>query len=426
MLRVNLAQARPGMVLALPLYHPRRPGVMLLREGVPLDEVTILRLREIGHGEAWIRYPGLEHLIQYINPPVVTACRDIAQRVSEAMDSVVSQPHAKLDYASYRWAVSSLLARLSENPKAALFIHSLSSSDPPSLRHATHVCWLSVLMGLKLEFYLQQQRARLPAPAARDVTNLGVGAMLHDIGMLRLDPETIERWHKTGDETDRKWRRHVHIGYELVREDVEPSAAAAVLHHHQKFNGEGFPARQTPDGLAAPKGQEIHVFARIIAAADVFDRLRYPPGGDDTLEPMPVVRALKRILQRPHRDWIDPVVLMALISVVPPYPPGTLVKLNTGRTCVVVDWTPLEPCRPVVQVMGDLDENPHRDRPPRRFDLRQERDMAIVQADGVDVAQDNFEPREPGEFDLISHARKMGSGLLAFTQTLPLKPPPIT
>jgi len=58
-----------------------------------------------------------------------------------------------------------------------------------AISHATAVAQLSVTMGLRLEQYLIRERSRLPARHAREVVNLGVGAMLHDIGKTKLQPE---------------------------------------------------------------------------------------------------------------------------------------------------------------------------------------------------------------------------------------------
>src|SRR5262249_47031041 len=144
---------------------------------------------------------------------------------------------AKLEYGDYRAAISGVMSHLLANPAAAVFIQELAGSEEPVLRHATNVCLLSILMGLKLDDYLIAERTRLSGYAARDVTSLGVGAMLHDIGMLRLDPAVVQRWNRWFDESDQEWRRHVTIGFEMVKDAIGPAAAAGVLHHHQKYDG---------------------------------------------------------------------------------------------------------------------------------------------------------------------------------------------
>src|ERR1044071_1838037 len=128
-------------------------------------------------------------------------------------------------------------------PAAAVFIQELAGREQPTLRHASNVCLMSILMGLKLDDYLIAERSWLGPTAARDVTSLGVGAMLHDIGMLRLDPAVIRKWNHTQDQSDPEWRRHVMVGFEMVKDAIGPAAAAGVLHHHQRYDGSGFPRR---------------------------------------------------------------------------------------------------------------------------------------------------------------------------------------
>jgi HD-GYP domain-containing protein (c-di-GMP phosphodiesterase class II) len=277
------------MVLAMPIVHPTCPEVVLLRAGASLDEKCIERLRGIGIREAWIRYPSLDHLTAFVSPQVHDACRSLTGTVGRALDTVLADSHARLDFYSYKKAVLGLLEKLIAKPSAAIFVSELVAGDKPMLRHASNVCVLSILMGLKLDFYLLRERARVSSAIARDLSGLGVGAMLHDVGLMRLSDETLERFRATRDESDPAWREHVTLGFDMVKGDLDPTAAAAVLHHHQRYDGSGFPRRIDLHGVSLPvSGSEIHVFARIVACADLFDRLRHPahvPGDDETLLP---------------------------------------------------------------------------------------------------------------------------------------------
>ncbi|MFM9997228.1 MAG: HD-GYP domain-containing protein [Phycisphaerales bacterium] len=406
MLRVGLAQAKPGMTLALPVYHPLRHDTCLLAAGVALDQRTIARLREIGLTDAWIRYPGVELIDPYLSPSVIEAQATMTHHVREALDVVAQGQHARLEFLQYRAAVASLMTELTASPRAMMFIQEMVTRDQPALAHASNVCMMSLLMGLKLDGYLIVERSRLASGVARDVTDLGVGGMMHDIGMLRLDPGVLHRWNTTQDESDPAWREHVRLGYEMVQGAVGPAAASAVLHHHQAFDGSGFPRRRLLDDREEPvAGSDIHVFARIIAAADVFDRLRHarhsPGEGASDRAAIPVVRVLRALRGAPHADRIDPMVFKALLAVVPAYAPGTIVKLSNGRTCVVTEWFPEDPCRPDCQEIGDVTRD--FDRPGfqgEKFLLRMTPGLEVVEAEGHPVARDNFYPDRPDEFDL--------------------------
>lgn len=406
MLRVAITQAKPGMTLAIPLFHPARPSTVLLNEGVALDARMVRRMHELGVRELWIRYPGMDFLSEYISPTVIRAQAETVASVKDVLDTVARSGHARLEYLDYRSAIVGLIARLAERPGAVLFIHEMVDRDQPALRHAANVCMLSLMMGLRLEAYLVAERGKLDAASAKDVSNLGVGGMMHDVGMLRLDAETLARWNRTHDESDLAWRSHVLIGHEMVQGIIWPTASAAVLHHHQKFDGSGFPRRLTPDGREERvAGSEIHIFARIIGVADLFDRLRYTadaPGAEElAATPIPVVRTLRRMLEPPVRDWIDPMVFRGLLAVVPAYPPGTIVTLSNGRQGVVVDWRASDPCRPVVRAVGDVTRDFDRASVDGEvFDLRSDRSLKVVICDGHDVSGDNFYPSTPLQWDL--------------------------
>ncbi|MFG0260175.1 MAG: HD-GYP domain-containing protein [Phycisphaerales bacterium JB041] len=404
MLRVELADARPGMELALPITHPANPETVLLRTGFTLDRKTISRLSELRAKEIWIVYPGMDFVAAQICPRILSAGRRLSGAVSKALDEIMPEGRAELDYNPFRRAIGNLLERLIDSPRAATLIVDLASSQIPLARSAGNGSFLALLIGLKLETYLMLSRSRVGL-LSRDVSNLGMGALLRDIGLTRLEPGERWRWRAADDSIDPTWREHVRRGYDMLRGGVGPSAAAAVLHHHQRFDGSGFPLRETFHGEPEPvTGTDIHIFARIVAVADVFDRLRHPaptaPGTEEP-DPVPVVRVLKQMLRTDMARWFDPIILHALVHAVPAFPPGSLVTLSDGRRAVVVSWDPLDPCRPTVALLPRLAADPRRfDEPGEQVDLRAVRGVHIVEAEGQPVADDLFEPESPSEFDI--------------------------
>lgn len=404
MLRVELADARPGMELALPITHPANPETVLLRTGFTLDDKTISRLSELRAKEIWITYPGMDFVSRQICPRILSAGRRLSGAISKALDETMPEGKADLDYSPFRRAIGNLLERLIDSPRAATLIVDLASSQIPLARSAGNGSFLALLIGLKLETYLMLSRSRVGL-LSRDVSNLGMGALLRDIGLTRLEPNERWRWRAADDSIDPTWREHVQRGYDMLRGGVGPSAAAAVLHHHQRFDGSGFPLRDTFHGEPQPvTGTDIHIFARIVAVADVFDRLRHPaptaPGADEP-DPVPVVRVLRQMLRTEMAGWFDPIILHALVHAVPAFPPGSLVTLNDGRRAVVVSWDPLNPCRPTVALLPRLAMDPRRfDEPGEQIDLRTVRGVHIAEAEGQQVSDDLFEPETPSEFDI--------------------------
>ncbi len=392
MLRVDTKYAKSGMKLALPVLNPRDPSKVLLKIAYELTDEVIDKLSEYAVRTIWIKYPSLSFLEQFISPQTAQACNKLVSQVSSAFEIMQERATAKLPYHTYVRSISQLVDQLINNPKTAMYLGDISDADHDLMRHSSNVCYLSVLMGLKLAGYIVKERRHVDPTRAADVVNLGMGAMLHDVGMLLLAPDVFDRYYEFHDENDKQWREHTVLGYQKVRGHVEPSAATVVLNHHQRYNGTGFAASD----YAVLEGKRIHVFARIAAVADQFDRLRQPRNRPT----IPTVRALKQMIAPPLNTRFDPHIVNALFCVVPPYPPGAIVKMSDGRYAICIDHNIHDPCRPTIQFIpgpDKLDADHHYDDPP--LDLSEAtQKLYIAEIDGHNVADDNFDglaiPRE--------------------------------
>jgi hypothetical protein len=175
----------------------------------------------------------------------------------------------------------------------------------------------------------------------------------------------------------------------MIKGGVEATAAAAVLHHHQHYDGSGFPAvRQRPDATkpteprepAPLKGRDIHVFARILYVADLYANLARPPRSNRRRGNLEVLH----IMRTRYAKWMDPVVFTALQSVAPPFLPGSKVVLGDRSLAAVVAVCSADPYVPVVRRFkpdGDQLVGPE-------LDLRQRGAPALVALPGgTSVAQ---------------------------------------
>lgn len=387
MLRVPIGQAEPGMRLALPIIHPER-GQLLLSDGYVLDGLLIRRLAEMQISEVWIDFPDAEQIRQFVSPFILAQQSQLVTTVSEMLDRAQHDAHAPLEYERYRKTIQGLVEALASEPLAAAYIMELGGSASSDLRHSSEVCLLSVLLGLKLQGYLIEQRRRLLPKDARDVVSLGMGGMLHDVGKTQIDPEVREHYERTRDDSDPRYREHVVLGHKMLSGAVPPAAVGVVLHHHQRFDGSGFSGAEIASGRQRGlAGDDIHIFARIACVANHFDRLRRTADG----QVQPRVRVLRTMLGTNLAARFDPIVLATLPAVVPAYPPGSIVRLSNDVRAVVLDWHTEAPCQPTVAVLND-GENGILDLRPggRRIDLREEPGLRVIEHDGIDVSGDNF------------------------------------
>jgi PAS domain S-box-containing protein len=102
----------------------------------------------------------------------------------------------------------------------------------------------------------------------KQLDNLFMASPMHDIGKVGIPDEIL---NKPGKLTDDEWivmKTHSELGYKILKDsnrDILKAAAIISYHHHEKWDGSGYPR-----GLA---GENIHIFGRITAIADVFDAL---------------------------------------------------------------------------------------------------------------------------------------------------------
>jgi HD-GYP domain-containing protein (c-di-GMP phosphodiesterase class II) len=375
------------MSLALPVRHPKLLRRILLKVGYTLTLEAIERMHEVGIRTVWVRYPSLDFLGDIVRLDVVEAQGDIVSEIARTFETVQQQSVAKLNFNTYTSTVSNLVHNLVSNPQAAIFLGDLAeaSGGEDLMRHSSAVTYLSLLMGLKLEGYLIKQRKHIDPIRAKEVIGMGVGGMLHDLGVTQLAKEVREKYAQTGDESDPAWQQHPTVGYEIVRGKVDPSAATIVLNHHQRYDGSGYAG----SGVPVLDGHRIHVFARIVGLAEAFDRMRHPVNG----AAQPTVFVLGQLLRPEIARKFDPQVMRALFTVVPPYAPGSILRLSDGRFGVAIDHVPSDPCRPVVQIIPDPKHLPPggEETPGPIVDLsEQHRTLQVIEAEGHNVQSLNF------------------------------------
>jgi HD-GYP domain-containing protein (c-di-GMP phosphodiesterase class II) len=391
-LRVDVKQAKPGMTLALPVRHPSNRRQILLHANFQLSSDLIQRLTDLGIRDIMVRYPGLEALDRFVNPEILSRRSEMLQNVDATFRKIQHDASVAIPYEQYIAQVGELVDKILSNPASLLFMDEAGDCAPGLLQHATAVSYLSLLIAMKIDGYIMKQRRSLPPRHARALGNLGIGAMLHDVGMLKIEPHVLERFEQTGNTDDPAWRAHTRIGYEIVRGQLEPTAAVIVLDHHQRFDGSGFPARRGVQGEpTALSGERIHIFARIVAAADTFHDLRFAAKDQPAA---PAVRVLRKMITEPMSRWFDPQVLRGLLLVVPPYPPMSPVQLSDGRWAVPLEYNPLHPCRPRVQILPHFlatgTDLPNELDDAQQVDLAQS-DLFVAKSEGHDVSKDNFD-----------------------------------
>ncbi len=398
MLLTNLDDVEPGMKVAVVVLHPRRPEMQLLAADTQLDRPMIHRLRQLGVSELWIHHDALADLDAHISPRLPMLRQQVYAHIKNDFAHMSATTVTTTQVQSYRKAIIELVLELVGNLKVAGLTDMLFTTGETIFSHCANVAYLATLIGLELETYIISERKRLALDHARDLTALGLGAMLHDLGKVTL-PTDLRTMHEThwkrsdqpmNPDLYKNYQQHVVAGYRMLADSHAPaSARQIVLNHHQRFDGQGWPDLKelTRKRRIGPQvGRDIHIFSRIVAAANVLESLLRDAQG----RRRPPVAALHDFYSDRFDGWFDPVIRAAMLRKLPPFAMGTKVTLSDGRSGAVVAPNINQPCRPVVRVLTDKQGRELVDALPTVV-LEERGDLRIVASAGVEVERFLFE-----------------------------------
>jgi len=201
-----------------------------------------------------------------------------------------------------------------------------AAGDKASM-HALNVTIISLLMG------------RTFGLSEGDMLDLGVGAMLHDIGKLDLPDRVRHREdHFSGSEM-RFYEEHVAHGVGHARKmGLSAGATLVIAQHHEHADGSGFPLRLNTDRMTAA--------ARIVSLVNRYDNLCNPNVAARALTPHESLS----LLFAQGKTKFDTAILGAFIRMMGVYPAGSTVQLTDDRYAMVVGVNSTRPLKPRVLV----------------------------------------------------------------------------
>lgn len=188
--------------------------------------------------------------------------------------------------------------------------------------------------------------------------SLGMGALLHDVGYVRLPRNLVRKRDECTDSERTLLEQHAQLGMTVLGEQsgFDSEVCRIVMEHHERCDGSGFP-RQL-------KGQDIAPLAQIVGIVDFYDKLVSRRGGRPAMIPHDAVRQLFLVGER--GQYPKPLV-EAVIRSIGVYPVGSLVRLNTGEQAVVVGVNPDQRLKPQVKITGGPHGESYTD--PEQVDL---------------------------------------------------------
>lgn len=296
---------------------------IILPEGVQLRPDYIERLKTLGITDVWV----LEEY--YDETDALSVLKDnifstVKQTVQDILERHTYQNNEELS--ELLTTVNHIMAALLEDENILEQMFELRQRSSDLYEHSVNVCALSILTALKCK--LDQ----------KSIHDLGVGCLLHDIG-LRYQTLDAFRLHMSdiNKQDMAEYKKHPVYGYDALKNEswLSTTSLNIILLHHETLDGEGFPVHS----------KEISQECRIAMVCDTFDEM-ISGIGCERVKLYEVVEYLKNY----KNVKFDGKAVDAFLSFVAVYPTGTTVITNEGEKGIVVRQNKDFQERPVIRI----------------------------------------------------------------------------
>lgn len=324
-MKINVENLTPEMVLNQDVYTSG--GNLLISSGTQLTNALILKLLEFGIRQVTI------HDIHPENTDYQNFERNYEEAVDKIKDSFkIARYEKTVNMSEFENVVDGLLDKAKSGRGVLSYMKLIEQKDSYTLQHSINVSIAAMLMGKWLNY------------SEQDIKTLGTAAILHDIGKLFIPDNIINKTAKLNESEFKIMKNHSMLGYKLLKDSnvTNDLILNAVLMHHERFNGTGYPFKLT--------GFKISEFARILAICDVYDAVtsnRVYKHKENPLE------GLKVIFEDSY-NGLDPYLCKVFLNNVIVAYCGSNAVLNDGTVGKIIKIVPEYPTRPWVAVDENL------------------------------------------------------------------------
>jgi hypothetical protein len=321
---IKTSELRPGMRFDRPVYIEGEN--ILVPAEIPIKEKDIERLTRWQIGEVYTEGEQIGEGTIYPQKPV-QAGKDNRQ------DSGLLPPGAEKLLKSYRSTI--------ENVESILPVNCMI---------------LATVIGITMKL------------TGHKLLQLATGGLLHDLGMMKIDRQILEKQGKLTETELNQVRTHPVLGYRIIAKELKyPEEIALVaLQHHERWDGKGYPRRL--------KGEDIALESRIVTVVDAYEAMI---GQRPYRNSMIGYTAMKGILSDNGKHF-DPQVLKAFLESMGVFPIGSVVQLSNAAIGRVAENHPQAPLRPKLELI--IDEAGNRLDGKEAVDLLERKSLFIVKA----------------------------------------------
>lgn len=315
---IPIGRAVPGMVLSKEIFDAKHQ--VLLFRNMELTQEFIDKLQQRG-------LPGF-YIDDDISKDIVIEETVPTELRSLAVDALMNN-----DIDGALNAVQDIVYCLRNAKAISLDLMELRTFDDYTYAHSVNVAILATVVGIGMNL------------TEKALIELCTAAILHDMGKLKISSDILNKPSRLTPEEYEIMKKHSELSYDLIKNKLEISAKSkfAVLFHHENIDGSGY-----PKGL---KGEEIHLFARIIHVVDVYDALTTARPYKSAYSPLESIE----YLMGGCGIMFDPEIVKAFMKYIPIYPKGISVMLSNGEEAIVVSNHFDNMSRPIVRTLDGRD-----------------------------------------------------------------------
>lgn len=306
-------------------------GRVLLRAGTKLNGGYINKMKEMGVFYVYVEDERLEDVevedehISLLKQSTMESMSKIMKNTAMVSDKKVMSQYVK--------TVEDLIGYISESKEITKSLYDIQTHSNATYVHSISVCIMSAIIG---------QGMRMDSSTIKE---LGVAAILHDIGKTQLSKNIIEKQgNLTGEELN-QYKEHPYLGAMLLKKNIRMSdnIIKGVQQHHERVDGKGYPYGLT--------GKSINKFARIICVSDVYDTITNSKDYKKAFSPNDAYE----LILAGSGTIFDEEVVQSFRKSFSVYPLGCCVKLSDGVEGYVVRQNQNFPDRPVIRVIQDVE-----------------------------------------------------------------------
>ncbi|MCQ2081835.1 MAG: HD-GYP domain-containing protein [Lachnospiraceae bacterium] len=266
MKRIGTSDLVPGMVTAEDVYNYNNQ--LIIPKGLVLDDKTIAKLDYYSILSIRIEDKKVE-----VNNDAQVYAKSYSEKIKESPEFVRFKAEFDEDVDNFKAVINDVVLKGSPLDVDQLMNHTLNILDigatTPNLLDMLHCmreyddATYTHCMNVALICNVMARWLKMDEESIKTATTAG---LLHDIGKTQIPDSIIKKPAKLTPEEYTIIKRHPQAGYELLKKSsLDPEILNAVLMHHERFDGTGYPL-----GL---KGNQLPTFARMVSIADVYDAM---------------------------------------------------------------------------------------------------------------------------------------------------------